>query len=262
MAETGARILRTWLLIALRELGDAAPRQAVHQAVETLFGSQFTSEDKAARRGRPGDEPAWRNNLDSLYDRLKREQVFLPSRRGQPWRLSAAASAEASALPGFGVGALKPDGQFNPKNSDPYTANVAAAVQVKLRDHEALLADYGTAVAKVGWRPVTTVHPRDLELSRVGETVLVEVKMVYGGRITAAVREALAQLIAYRYFFYQSPGLPGLLAVFSEDPGSDNRGLLQSIGIASVWREGSGWNGCSEASIAGLVPAPVALPST
>ena len=48
MAETGARILRTWLLIALRELGDAAPRQAVHQAVETLFGSQFTSEDKAA----------------------------------------------------------------------------------------------------------------------------------------------------------------------------------------------------------------------
>jgi hypothetical protein len=71
----------------------------------------------------------------------------------------------------------------------------------------------------------------------------------------------LAQLIAYRYFFYQSPRLPGLLAVFSENPGSDSRGLLQSIGIASVWREGSGWNGCSEALAAGLVPAPVALPS-
>jgi hypothetical protein len=76
----------------------------------------------------------------------------------------------------------------NPKSSDPYTANVAAAVQVTLREHEALLADHGNAVARVGWRPITTVHPRDLELSRVGETVLVEVKMVYGGRITAAVR--------------------------------------------------------------------------
>jgi hypothetical protein len=78
--------------------------------------------------------------------------------------------------------------------------------------------------------------------------------LVYGGCVTAAVREALAQLLAYRYFLYQSAVLPGLSAAFSEDSGSDNRGLLQPVGIASGWREGEGWNGCSEAWAAGLVP--------
>jgi hypothetical protein len=94
---------------------------------------------------------------------------------------------------------------------------IAAAVQVKVREHEALLADYGNAMAAVGWRPITRVHPRDLELSRAGETWLAEVKMVYGGRVTSAVREALAQFLAYRYFFYQAVPQPGLLAVFSEE---------------------------------------------
>jgi hypothetical protein len=253
--------LRAWLLIALRELGDAAPRPTVHQAVQIIFGSQFTAEDVTPRRGRGGDEPAWRNNLDSLYDRLKRERVFLPSKRGEPWRLSPAGSAEASALPPVGAGALKPNGQFKPKNSSPYTANIAAAVQVKMREHEALLADYGHAVAALGWQPITTVHPRDLELSRAGETWLCEIKMVYGGRITSAVREAMAQLLAYRYFFYQSGPQPGLLAVFSEDPGGDNLGLLRSVGVASVWRQGPAWKGCQAAISVGLVPLPLAVPS-
>ncbi|MGI5245301.1 hypothetical protein [Dactylosporangium sp. CA-139066] len=254
MAETGVRIVRIWLLIALRELGDAAPRQAVHQAVETLFGDQFTADDLAPRRGRPGAEPAWRNNLDSLYDRLKKEGICLPSTRAQPWRLSPAGSMEASALPNLGAETLKQDGRFSPKSSSPYTANIAAAVQVKLREHEALLADYGRAAASIGWLPVTTVHPRDLELSRAGDRWLAEVKMIYGTRVTSAVREALAQLLAYRYFFYKGVPDPGLLAIFSEDPGGDNVGLLQSVGIASVWRRGSGWNGCSAATAAGLAP--------
>ncbi|WP_432831429.1 hypothetical protein [Dactylosporangium sp. CA-092794] len=261
MAETGARVLRAWLLIALRELGDAAPRQAVHQAVATLFGDQFTDDDLAPRRGRAGAEQAWRNNLDSLYDRLKKERILLPSQRAQPWRLSPAGSTEASGLPEVGVGTLKPDGQFNPKGSGPYTANIAAAVQVKMREHEALLADYGRAVAAIGWRPVTTVHPRDLELSRAGKTWLAEVKMVYGARVTPAVREALAQLLAYRYFFYPAVPHPGLLAVFSEDPGGDNVGLLLSIGIASVWRSESGWEGCQAAIAAGLVPTAANMAS-
>ena len=259
MAETGGRVLRTWLLFAVRELRDAAPRPAVHEAVRSLFGREFSAEDVAARKGRGGGEPAWRNNLDSLYDRLKKERIFLPSRRGEPWRLSAAGVAEASALPAVDLGPLGSDGQFKPKNSGAYTSNIAAAVQLKMREHEALLADYGYAVAAMGWQPLTTVHPRDLEVSRAGATWLAEVKMVYGGRTTSAVRDALAQLLAYRYFFYQAADQPGLLAVFSEDPGGDNLGLLRSIGISSVWRNGQGWSGCPMAVAAGLVPPSAAV---
>src|SRR5690349_10100670 len=125
MAETGGRVLRTWLLIAVRELGGTAPRPAVHEAVRTLFEGQFSAEDMVPRKGRGGDEPAWRNNLDSLYDRLKKERIFLPSQRGGPWALSVGGMAEASALHVVGSGGLLgADGRFKPKNSGAYTANI------------------------------------------------------------------------------------------------------------------------------------------
>src|SRR4051812_36621596 len=69
VTETHGEILRRWLLTAVRDLGGAAPRKQVHTRVDELFGRDFTTEDLAPRVGR-GGEPAWRNNLDSLYDRL------------------------------------------------------------------------------------------------------------------------------------------------------------------------------------------------
>jgi hypothetical protein len=246
----------------LRELGDSASRQAVHQAVQTLFDSQFTADDVRPRRGRGGAEAAWRNNLDFLYDRLKKEGVFLPSHRGDPWSLSPTGWVEASALPSVGIGVLGPNGQFRPKSSSPYTANIAAAVQVKMREHEGLLADYGKAIGAAGWEANTEVHPRDMELSRGTETWLVEVKMIYGARVTAAVREALAQLLSYRYVHYRNAPQPDLLAVFSKEPDAENIGLLQSIGIASIWRDGSKWGGCANVAAAGLVPMSMAVPAT
>jgi hypothetical protein len=54
-----------------------------------------------------------------------------------------------------------------------------------------------------------------------------------------------------------------LLALFSERIGEAYVTLLESLGIASVWKEeGSGWTGSTSAVAAGLVNADTRLPDT
>lgn len=99
MSETTRAVLKSWLLIAVADLGGSAPRADVHGRVEDKFGHQFTTEDRLPRVGRRGEE-AWRNNLDSLYHLLKKEGLMMPSSRGDEWQISPQGSMfSASQFP-------------------------------------------------------------------------------------------------------------------------------------------------------------------
>ncbi|WP_251060176.1 MrcB family domain-containing protein [Streptomyces sp. ISL-100] len=140
---------------------------------------------------------------------------------------------------------------FHPKSSRDYIANIAAKQQVKRRDHERLIADFGPHAASRGYVPITDrVHPKDLILHRGGEAReegpewLVEAKVVKTGNPTTAVREAVGQLKEYSYFLYQKRDQPApyLIGLFTEDIGVYST-YLEDQGIASIWKSGGGWSG-------------------
>lgn len=245
-------------MVAVADLNEIAFRQRVHSRIEELFGAEFTAQDLLPRVGRRG-EAAWQNNVDSMYDQLKHRGEMLPSTRGGPWRLSPSAIGEAERLhpprstPDSGIDLLA---DFKPKDSSEYLARLQGRVIEKRRDHEETLRMFGTAIALLGWKPSTSVHPRDLELSRQGTTCLVEVKQVYDGNTTLSVREAVAQLLEYRHFFYSDTSSPPhMLAVFSEFIGEAHASYLATLNIASVWKLPAGtWHGSQLARRWTLVP--------
>lgn len=260
VAETSGLKLRSWLLLALEDLGGSGPRQAVHSKVEQLFGDQFTSDDIAPRVGRRG-EAAWRNNLDSLYDRMKKSGHLETVAARQPWTLAQPGSQEVLALAPVTTSAPPPVDEdallanFKPGDPTAYLAHLRGRILLKPRTHEDVLDAYGRGIARRGWAPTTAVHPRDLELQRGNDDVcLAEVKMVYNGNAARAVREAVGQLLEYRHFHYAPDARPVLLAVFSEPVGAAFTAYLQSLGIASVWRDGSAWAGSQKATRLDLVP--------
>ncbi|GGY29233.1 hypothetical protein GCM10010363_06970 [Streptomyces omiyaensis] len=145
-----------------------------------------------------------------------------------------------------------PLADFQPKDSSEYTAEIKARQQVKLRTHEDLVHDFGLHVVAHGYIPVTRgQHPKDLILKGgpVGDQVsewLVEAKIVRNGNVTAAVREALGQLFEYRHFLYSQDARPFLVGLFSQEVGV-YAPYLEEQGIASVWRDGDGWDGSPRA---------------
>ncbi|GAA1145034.1 hypothetical protein F6W69_13415 [Microbacterium oxydans] len=257
MTESSRAIVRRWLFTAVVDLGEQAYRRQVHARITHLFGDEFSAEDMRPRVGRRG-EAAWQNNVDSLYDQLKHRGEMLPSTRGGPWRLSPLSIAEAQR---YRAG-LRDDTEaelladFKPKDSGEYIARLQGQVLTKRRDHEETLRTFGIAAAARGWKPATNVHPRDMELTRVGEVCLVEVKQVYRGNATKAVREATAQLLEYRYFWYRNDTRqPHLLAVFSEPIGDEHARYLESLHIASIWKiTDEGWGSSALATSLGFDP--------
>ncbi len=150
---------------------------------------------------------------------------------------------------GGGHGMEDPLGGFHPKDSSDYIARIAAKQQLKSREHERLLEQFGHYIVQRGYVPTTTVHPRDLvlhEQKKPGADPgwLVEAKVVRGGNATSAVREAVGQLSEYSYFLYREKKLakPHLLGLFTEDIGIYSR-YLEDHGIASIWRNSDGWEG-------------------
>ncbi|MFE4591254.1 MrcB family domain-containing protein [Streptomyces laurentii] len=146
-----------------------------------------------------------------------------------------------------------PLANFLPKDSSDYKAEITSRQQVKRRSHEALINDFGLYVVERGFEPITRLqHPKDLVLRTQGapkgseEEWLVEAKVVRNGNPTQAVREALGQLFEYQHFLYQKQPEPFLIGLFSEEIGA-YAPYLEKRGIASIWRDGSGWDGSSRA---------------
>lgn len=253
MSETRGATLQRWLLTAVLDLGGAGPRARVHARVEELFGESFTSEDVAFRVGR-GSEQAWKNNLDSLYDILKKRDLMISTGAKAPWQLTSAGLAEAHLCSTITSNSEDLLDNFKPKSGGEYRARTRSRVQVKKLLHEPLLTAYGQAISVAGWKPITTVHPRDLELRRRDSIWVAELKVVYNGNGTQAARAALAQLLEYKHFFYDKASSVGMLAVFSESIGDALIQFLDTLHIASVWRSGSIWDGSPYAQQSDLIP--------
>ncbi|MFE2162442.1 MrcB family domain-containing protein [Streptomyces lydicus] len=146
---------------------------------------------------------------------------------------------------------------FRPKTSDDYYVQIAAREQRKKRVHEGLLKRFGPYILNRGFTPITErVHPRDLVLQAENQEWLVEAKAVKKGNATQAVREAVGQLLEYRYFWYVQKGAPQpfLLGLFSEDIGV-YAGYLENHGIGAIWRTSDGWAGSPSAIAWGMTDA-------
>ncbi|MET9177794.1 hypothetical protein ABZX88_06150 [Kitasatospora aureofaciens] len=83
-----------------------------------------------------------------------------------------------------------------------------------------------------------------------------EAKVVYNGNATAAVREAVGQLLSYRHFLHPDPPAPRLVALFTETVGEGCVAFLESLGIAAVWKTPEGWQGSTMATKNEIVPVP------
>lgn len=145
--------------------------------------------------------------------------------------------------------------EFKPSNREDY------AVQMKARSvlrqgsrHELLLTQYAAHASQGGMRASNTgVYPRDLVLQTVDKVWLIEAKVVYNGDARQAVRAAISQLLEYSHFFYDSNSAPSRMALFTESVGDAYVGLLDSLGIAAVWKGEGTWEGSALAIEAQLI---------
>lgn len=141
---------------------------------------------------------------------------------------------------------VDPLAHFRPKDDSDYLARLTGRTIIKSRRHERLVGEYGEWSQSQGFAASTTEHPRDLVLRRNGREWLVEAKVLYRGNATEAVRAALGQLFTYRFFLYGAEQ-PRLVALFAEPVGEAYVRLLDSLGVASVWKEAGRWLGSSHA---------------
>lgn len=151
------------------------------------------------------------------------------------------------------TGGVDPLRRFMPQDDSDYVAHLLGKKLIKTRRHETVVRQFGEFAQERGFDASTTEHPRDLVLRRQDKEWLVEVKVVYQGNATEAVRAALGQLFSYRHFLYQSSSLPRLVGVFSEAIGGAFARFLETWGVSSVWKEEGGWKGSVTATADGLV---------
>lgn len=144
---------------------------------------------------------------------------------------------------------------FKPKDDSDYRATIVGHTQTKTRLHERIVANYGTTAKEAGFVPATTVHRRDLTLTGDGQEWLVEVKVIYKGNATDALRAVVGQLFEYQHFRYSGKQPPILVGVFSESIGEAYAKFLELHGLRSVWSAPGGWDGSGLARSEGLVPS-------
>lgn len=244
---------RDWILEALSMAGGAASRQQVLELIQKSHADDLLSGDYYERESRPG-EAIWKNlasyeRAEMVRDGLLRDPN-VDGRRGL-WQLSDAGIVAAAEI----LDAKPHDAfeDFKPKDSAAYQAVVKQAVQVKQRTHEDVLKRYGDWCNTWGLRAVTVgAHPRDLLVRGLHREVLAEIKVVYNGNATDAVRAAGAQLLMYSHFLYAADQQPLRLAVFSETIGAAYVDFLESLEIASAWPSATTWAGSATAVKLGL----------
>lgn len=142
-----------------------------------------------------------------------------------------------------GRSAADPLAGFKPKSASDYTASLAGRVLTKSRRHERVVVEFSEHCKAQGF-DTTTPHPCDLVVHTGKSVYLVEVKIVYRGNVTTAVRDAVGQLLAYSYFLFPDEK-PKLVAVFSEAIGSGYEIFLKGLGISAVWWENDKWTSSS-----------------
>lgn len=145
--------------------------------------------------------------------------------------------------------------EFKPKDRHDYLVQIQGRTERRRGDrHELLLAEYADLADSLGHQPSNTrVHPRDLTLQVAGEEWLVEAKVVYDGNASQASRAAIGQLLEYSHFIYAPGFRPRMMALFTEPLGDAFIALLETHGIAAVWKGRRGWDASGLARKAGLI---------
>lgn len=146
-----------------------------------------------------------------------------------------------------------PEAGFKPRDAGDYIANIGAHTQHKSKRHEQILNQYVAWTKAQGFAPSNAEFPKDLILRRPEEEYLIEVKVVYNGKASIAVRAAIGQLLEYSHFLdVGKDPKPLTVALFSEPVGDAFIEYLEVLEIPSVWLEGGVWRGSPTAAAAGL----------
>jgi hypothetical protein len=125
------------------------------------------------------------------------------------------------------------DAEFSPKPDTPYTASVPARIEVRSRDHEALVRFAGERL-RARRIKVSTPHPIDLRIDAPLK-VLLEAKLVDGDP-RFAIRHAVGQLLEYGYFVGPEDARLGVL--LDKPVGSDLvRYVEDHLGLLLFWKD-------------------------
>ncbi|MFD8232745.1 MrcB family domain-containing protein [Streptomyces sp. NPDC059696] len=232
------------------------PELAAHWAHTPVFASKlerpraYEAASVAARRYEIASMPT----EEALAEELRVASLLLRDAAASH-RVWLQQPSENEPLVYEGAGHLPLSGDdpldgFRPNDSSDYYVHIKGGRRRRERPHEELIKDFGLHVVMRGYQPITLgMYPRDLVLRRPAmdqqRSWLVEGKAVKKGNATQAVREAVAQLFEYSYYWHQKRGepKPHLVALFTEDIGHYAE-YLEEHGIASVWRvEGADWAG-------------------
>jgi hypothetical protein len=136
--------------------------------------------------------------------------------------------------------------EFNPKASTPVKVNWSKNIGIddfRSRKHEKLIEDFVTYVHqfdfkatnnKIGKRDLLIKNSEDIEF-------LVEAKTVKTDG-EEAVRDAIGQLLAYRYEYYEKDYRPELIALFNLKISELWQGLLEELEIEWVFSHNGNWH--------------------
>ena len=127
------------------------------------------------------------------------------------------------------------EADFSPKQSTPYSATIPGRIEVRNRDHEALVKFAGEQLRDKRMK-VSTPHPVDLRIDAPLK-VLLEAKLV-ADNAGFAVREAVGQLLYYSYFIGPQNAQLGVL--LDEPVGPEIvRFVEDHLGMLLFWKDGS-----------------------
>lgn len=134
-------------------------------------------------------------------------------------------------------------GFFEPRTRDEYVASFTKSSYTVSPLHEALINDFAEYVKTKNWEPQNKkIQNRDLIIQdKSGYEILIEAKSV-GKSQELVVRQAIGQLFAYRYVYYQGRDIP-LIALFNREINEIWQGLLASLNIYCIYSKGNKWHG-------------------
>lgn len=134
-------------------------------------------------------------------------------------------------------------GFFEPRTRDEYVASFTKSSYSVSPLHEALINDFAQFVKTKNWEPKNKkIQNRDLILQdKSGYEILIEAKSV-GKSQELVVRQAIGQLFAYRYVYYQGKDIP-LIALFNREINEIWQGLLASLNIYCIYSKNNKWHG-------------------
>ena len=134
---------------------------------------------------------------------------------------------------------------FRPRQTDPVHLKKqaqSAYAKYRSRKHEQLINDFVTYIKGFGFLAATDkTGKRDLMIkARDQKEFLVEAKTVKTDG-EEAVRDAIGQLLAYRYEYYDKNNRPELIALFNLKIGEIWQGLLEELQIEWVYIHKGKW---------------------